>query len=172
MLTYRDSYGYSIASREKIDAELQQLLLLCKSGKTDYDLYQQIRQYCFREIKVEELAITKILGDLLQVKSKSESNFNVLLAFVANPLNSYSELGQSLNISKQRVHEVVCLYAVHFPWLQNLRAIKGEQDCKNDNNRGRKVARSGSKSVSVKKTVKKPSKRALYQPCLFDVGGA
>ena len=53
MLTYRDSYGYSIASREKIDAELQELLMLCKSGITDYDLYQQIRQYCFREIKVE-----------------------------------------------------------------------------------------------------------------------
>lgn len=64
-LSYIDSYQYSKAERENIDQELEELYSELKAGVDVYSLYNQIRQYIYREIKIEELAITKILNDLL-----------------------------------------------------------------------------------------------------------
>lgn len=136
MLEYRDNYKYSSADRQDIDGELEQLYHAIKDNRADsYSLYKQIRHYIYKQIKIDELAITKILNDLIQIRSESEVSYIVIMFFVANPLLSYSEIGQEFDISKQRVYSIIKEYADKYVWLSNLLKIKGYEDSKNENNR-------------------------------------
>lgn len=109
------------------------------------------------------MAITKILGDLIEIRQHSEHCFNVLLAFLANPFISYSDLGLQWGISKQRVHEILNQYGKQCPWLKNLLEIKGIEDAKNQVQ--------GKAGESVKKDEKnrqiRGKKGDFFQPCLF-----
>lgn len=136
MLQYRDNYKYSSADREDIDAELQELYLSIKDNRSDsYSLYKQIRHYIYKEIKIDQLAITKILNDLMQIRNESEVSYIVIMFFTANPLLSYSQIGEQFDISKQRVYSIIKEYADKYVWLANLLKIKGYEDSKNENNR-------------------------------------
>lgn len=135
MLQYIDNYKYSSASDETLDSELAELRQLLIQNDDCFELYQSIRNNIYKEIKIDELAVTRILNDLIQIKAKSESSFIVLLAFTANPLLSYAEIAKQFNITKQRVYNIVSEYAKKYVWLSNLIQIKGKEDCKNQNNR-------------------------------------
>ena len=71
MLQYIDNVNYSCSNSYNIDNELAELNTLCKRNISDYELYQQIRAYIYREIKIKELAITTILADLMEIRKKS-----------------------------------------------------------------------------------------------------
>ena len=136
MLNYIDNYKYSKADENTLDQQLSELRQLLTSNNADsFALYSQIRQKIYKEIKIEQLAITRILNDLIEVKTQSQPCFIVLLAFTANPLLSYKEIADQLGITKQRVYYVVSEYAKRYKWLENLLKIKGCQDAKNENNR-------------------------------------
>lgn len=53
MLNYIDNYNYSVSGREDIDRELRELNLQAQQGYADYDLYKSIRNYVYKEIKVD-----------------------------------------------------------------------------------------------------------------------
>lgn len=128
--SYIDNYKYSIADKEQIDTELEKLHTQIKNGKDTYQMYNHIRNYIYKQIKIDELAITKVLNDLLQIKSISDKDFVIITFFVANPMLSYNDIASEYGLTKQRIHQIVNEYADRFIWLKNLIAIKGEQDSK------------------------------------------
>ena len=68
MLEYRENINYSRDDEYNIDQELDQLIELLKDGIKDYDIYDAIRQFIYREIKIKELAVTIILSDLHELR--------------------------------------------------------------------------------------------------------
>lgn len=129
--SYIEGYKYSTADKQKIDEELRQLQNDIKNnGKDTYQMYQQIRHYIYKQIKIEELAVTKILNDLLEIKLENDKAFVIIAFFVANPMLSYSQIATEYGLTKQRIHQIVNQYADRFTWLKNLIAIKGEEDSK------------------------------------------
>ena len=145
MLEYRQNINYSISDTYNIDNELAELNTLCKRSITDYELYQQIRSYIYKEIKIKELAITKILNDIAEIRKKSVKASLIIQAFICHNDKSYSEIAAQFNCSKQAIHQTIQKYSVDYIWLQNLIKIKGAQDAKNENNRTRFF--SGNKKV-------------------------
>lgn len=129
--SYIEGYKYSTSDRQKIDEELQQLHHQIKNnGKGIYQMYQQIRSYIYKQIKIDQLAVTKILNDLLQIKMQNDKAFVIITFFVANPMLSYSQIATEYGLTKQRIHQIVNQYADRFRWLKNLITIKGEEDSK------------------------------------------
>lgn len=128
--SYIDNYKYSTTDREQIDSELEELYTQIKHGKDTYQMYSQIRNYIYKEIKIEELAITKVLNDLLEIKSISDKDFVIITFFVANPMLSYSDIASEYGLTKQRIHQIVNEYATKYTWLNNLIKIKGAEDVK------------------------------------------
>ena len=106
--------------QESIDSELQELRELLEAGFGDYELYLQIRKNVLKELKYKDLAITRILPDLLQVFFENPNHFRVLATFVCFCLDSYSKIGEELLYSKQRVHQIVSIYRPRFPWVEAL----------------------------------------------------
>lgn len=145
MLEYRQNINYSISDSYNIDDELAQLNMLCKRSISDYELYQQIRSYIFKEIKIKELAITTILADLIEIRKKSVKASLIIQAFICHNDKSYSEIAAQFNCSKQAIHQTVQKYSADYVWLKNLIKIKGAEDSKNENNRTRFFT--GSKKV-------------------------
>lgn len=135
MLQYRDSYDYGLPKPYSIDEQLEQLRQLLMAGGDDFQLYQQIRKYCFREIKITELAATIILKDLELIRSKSEKAANVITFFICNSDASYKEIGEVFGVSKQGVYDMLVRWSKEYRWLANLIIIKGNQLAKNQNNR-------------------------------------
>ena len=128
--SYIDGYKYSIAQRQNIEEELKELHTQIKNGKDVYDMYKTIRHFIYKQIKIDQLAVTKILNDLLQIRLKNEQAFILITFYTANPMLSYKQVADEYNISKQRVHQIISEYAQSYPWLNNLKNIKGQQDCK------------------------------------------
>lgn len=128
--SYIDNYKYSTTDKEQIDSELEQLHNQIKNGKDTYQMYSHIRNYIYKQIKIDELAITKVLNDLLEIKSISDKDFVIITFFVANPMLSYSDIASEYGLTKQRIHQIVNEYATKYIWLNNLIHIKGAQDAK------------------------------------------
>lgn len=147
MLQYIDNVNYSSSNSYSIDCELAELNTLCKRSITDYELYQQIRAYIYREIKIKELAITKVLKDLAEIRKKSVKASLIIQAFICHNDRSYSQIASEFNCSKQSIHQTIQKYSADYIWLQNLIKIKGAEDSKNENNRTRFF--SGNKKVDL-----------------------
>ena len=136
MLQYIDNINYCSQQTYSIDEELTELNALCADGVSDYQLYQQIRQYVFREIKIKELAVTRILADILEMRqTKTEKAVNIIMFFVANNTMSYKQISEVFGCSKQYINQLLQQTAERYFWLRNLIQIKGEEDAKNENNR-------------------------------------
>ena len=135
MLRYIDNYKYSSADETTLDQQLSELKTLIENKADCYQLYSAIRQNIYTEIKIEELAITRILNDIIEIRQQSEIGFIVILAFTANPMLSYKQLATQFGITKQRVYTIVSAYAKKYKWIDNLLKIKGSEDAKNENNR-------------------------------------
>lgn len=135
MLQYRQNINYAVSDGYNIDQELAELKTLCKNNIDDYQLYQQIRSYVYRQIKIKELAVTKILNDLFEIRKKSDKDANIIEYFIANNNMSYSQVAFEFNCSKQYIHQTLKKYCKDYYWLNNLFIVKGMEDSKNENNR-------------------------------------
>lgn len=135
MLEYRQNIKYTQAISPSLDDELKQLNELCKNGVQDYELYQKIRTYIFREIKIEQLAVTLILNDLKHIREYKPLHCQIIEYFIINNTASYKEIAEYFGCSKQAVHQLLTKYSKQFTWLENLLTIKGNEDAKNENNR-------------------------------------
>lgn len=135
MLQYQENINYSKPSQYNIDEQLSELTQCCKNGYKEYQIYKQIRNYVYRQIKIKELAVTTILEDLLQIYDKNKRGFEIVCYFIANNLSSYKDIADYFCVSKQNVYQVISTYADRYNWLKTLVEIKGEQDAHNENNR-------------------------------------
>ena len=130
---YIDEANYSdmVIDQPSIDDQLKELNQLCSQGVDDYQLYLKIRDYVFCEIKIEELAVTKILQDLMEIKNLRQSSFEKIVYFICHSDQSYQKMGQALGCTGQAVHSSLMRASSNFPWLNNLLHIKSAADSKN-----------------------------------------
>ena len=91
------------------------------------ELYEEIRAGVLRELKTSDLAITRIMPDLLRMMEWNHGKAVLVMRLLANPLASYSELGEKMGYSKQRVHVVLHEIAQDCEWLGRLLEIRNEQ---------------------------------------------
>ena len=130
MLTLLDNYNYSQQRQSTIDEELTQLVELCKDGYKEEDVYEYIRSRIYKQIKIEELAVTRVLQDLLLIREQSNRAFQVLSFFICNSHLSFQQISEVFGCTKQNIHSLLGRYAKQLPWLDNLLKIKKELDGK------------------------------------------
>lgn len=135
MLQYKDELNYSLSTNYNIDQQLAELHELCKKKITDYRLYQQIRSFIYKQLKINELAVTKILNDLIELRKKKPKVALLIQFFISNNQLSYKEIAYEFNCSKQYVYQCLDYYSKEYIWLRNLIRIKGDSDSKNQCNR-------------------------------------
>lgn len=90
-----------------------------------------IREKIYKEIKIEQLACTRILRDILEIEKQSIKAKDIIVYFVVNNTDSYKQIGEHFNTSKQNIHQTLQRYAKDYMWLNNLVKIKGMEDAKN-----------------------------------------
>ena len=142
-LEYRENinycdYGYRTADTN-IDEQLLQLAEQLRGGVHDVQLYDRIRRKIYKDIKINELAITKILGDIWQIEEFNPQIAKIVVFFLLNSDISYQKIASKFCCSKQNVYQILKRLSNKYLWLKNLLQIKGQQDKRNDNNRINKM---------------------------------
>ena len=136
MLEYKENLEYFAEQRNTFFDDLEQLRRCIKyHSQQVIDLYEMIRKQVYKQIKIEQLAVTIILNDLYQLRKKRPQTADVIEYFIANNTSSYQDIANQFGCTKQNVHLIIKNYAKHYRWLNNLMQIKGESDAKNGNNR-------------------------------------
>ena len=135
MLEYRENINYYSSTGYDIDAELAELRALLLDGVKDYELYDAIRGFIFREIKIKELAITIIIKDLEQIRQKSASAYKAIVLLLIDSTQSYLSIARQIGYCKQGAYQLFSRYRKNYVWLDNLMKIKSLEDSKNENNR-------------------------------------
>lgn len=125
-LEYTDNYNYSQHSEpttEELCAELAEAI-----GRDGCiaEIYEAIYTKALREIKTNELAITRIIPDVLELLQKNQSKALLVMRLLADPLASYTELGAMMGYSKQRVHFVLKELAKRYVWIDRLLAVRND----------------------------------------------
>lgn len=90
------------------------------------EIYEAIYTKALREIKTNELAITRIIPDVLELLQKNQSKALLVMRLLADPLASYSELGEMMGYSKQRVHFVLKELSKRYVWIDRLLAVRND----------------------------------------------
>lgn len=135
MLQYRENVNYMVSDNNSIDDQLKQLNQLCSKGISDYQLYEAIRNYIYKEIKIKQLAVTLILDDLMKIRQYNPTGANIISFFITHNDFSYKDVADWFGCSKQYIHQLMQKYSQQYIWLDNLIKIKGAEDSKNENNR-------------------------------------
>ena len=132
MLQYIQNVNYIEDNQQKnIDSEIESLKKLILNGGTDYDIYLSIRQKIYREIKIDELAVTRILRDLQIIRKNKKPDADLVEYFILNSLDSYADIAEQFGVSRQAIYQRLKNLAEKFYWIQNLMEIKGFADAKN-----------------------------------------
>lgn len=136
-LEYRQNINYNEYRTEytNIDEQLLQLAQELRQGVHDVELYDSIRKKIYKDIKINELAVTIVLTDLMQIRQFNPRAFNIIIYYIVNNMLSYRHIAKKFRCSRQNVYQVLKRMANKYRWLKNLMQIKGEQDKRNDNNR-------------------------------------
>lgn len=135
MLQYRQNINYFEGNYiNSLDDELREFIQCIKSGLQDYDLYMNIRNKIYKEIKIEQLAATRILRDILEIENQSKRAKDIICYFVVNNTQSYKQIAEHFNTSKQNIYQIIKRYSEDYIWIENLMKIKSYEDRKNENN--------------------------------------
>ena len=103
-LEYIDNYDYSQHSEPTTEELCEELAEAIGRDGCVAEIYEAIYSRALKEIKTSELAITRIIPDVLELLQKNQSKALLVMRLLADPLASYSELGEMMGYSKQRVH--------------------------------------------------------------------
>ena len=124
-LEYIDNYDYGERepTTEELCAELAEAI--GRDGCVA-EIYEVIYSKALREIKTNELAITRIIPDVLELLQKNQSKALLVMRLLADPLASYSELGEMMGYSKQRVHFVLHELAERYDWLARFLGMRND----------------------------------------------
>ena len=124
-LEYIDNYNYG--EHEPTTEELcEELADAIGRDGCVAEIYEAIYTRALREIKTNELAITRIIPDVLELLQKNQSKALLVMRLLADPLASYSELGEMMGYSKQRVHFVLKELSKRYVWVDRLLAVRND----------------------------------------------
>ena len=124
-LGYIDNYDYR--EHEPTTEELcEELAEAIGRDGCAAEIYEAIYARALREIKTSELAITRIIPDVLELLQKNQSKALLVMRLLADPLASYSELGEMMGYSKQRVHFVLKELSKRYVWVDRLLAVRND----------------------------------------------
>ena len=125
-LEYIDNYSYSQHSDSTTEELCEELAEAIGRDGCVAEIYEAIYTRALREIKTNELAITRIIPDVLELLQKNQSKALLLMRLLADPLASYSELGEMMGYSKQRVHFVLKELSKRYVWVDRLLAVRND----------------------------------------------
>ena len=125
-LEYIDNYDYSRHSEPTTEELCEELAEAIGRDGCVAEIYEAIYSRALREIKTNELAITRIIPDVLELLQKNQSKALLVLRLLADPLASYSELGEMMGYSKQRVHFVLKELSRRYVWVDRLLAVRND----------------------------------------------
>ena len=103
--------------------ELAQLL-----GAEEEAIYQEMRRKVMHEIAFQEMAVTVIMRDLIEIRHRSPRHADIIEYAVASPFCSYEELAQIGGVSKQAIFYQMRKYARSYPWIAGLIRIRSIQN--------------------------------------------
>ena len=121
-----DNYDYSRHSEPTTEELCEELAEAIGRDGCVAEIYEAIYSRALREIKTSELAITRIIPDVLDLLQKNQSKALLVMRLLADPLASYSELGEMMGYSKQRVHFVLKELAKRYGWVDRLLAVRND----------------------------------------------
>ena len=125
-LEYIDNYSYSQHSEPTTEELCEELAEAIGRDGCVAEIYEAIYTRALREIKTSELAITRIIPDVLELLQKNQSKALLVMRLLADPLASYSELGEMMGYSKQRVHFVLKELSRRYTWVDRLLAVRND----------------------------------------------
>ena len=125
-LEYIDNYDYSRHSEPTTEELCEELAEAIGRDGCVAEIYDAIYTRALREIKTSELAITRIIPDVLELLQKNQSKALLVMRLLADPLASYSELGEMMGYSKQRVHFVLKELSRRYVWVDRLLAARND----------------------------------------------
>ena len=125
-LEYIDNYSYSQHSDPTTEELCEELAEAIGRDGCVAEIYDAIYTRALREIKTNELAITRIIPDVLELLQKNQSKALLVMHLLADPLASYSELGEMMGYSKQRVHFVLKELSKRYVWVDRLLAVRND----------------------------------------------
>ena len=125
-LEYIDNYSYSQHSEPTTEELCEELAEAIGRDGCVAEIYEAIYTRALREIKTSELAITRIIPDVLELLQKNQSKALLVMRLLADPLASYSELGEMMGYSKQRVHFVLKELSKRYTWVDRLLAVRND----------------------------------------------
>ena len=125
-LEYIDNYDYSQHSEPTTEELCEELAEAIDRDGCVAEIYEAIYTRALREIKTNELAITRIIPDVLELLQKNQSKALLVMRLLADPLASYSELGEMMGYSKQRVHFVLKELSKRYVWVDRLLAVRND----------------------------------------------
>ena len=123
---YIDNYDYSQHSEPTTEELCEELAEAIGRDGCIAEIYEAIYTKALREIKTNELAITRIIPDVLELLQKNQSKALLVMRLLADPLASYSELGEMMGYSKQRVHFVLKELSKRYVWIDRLLAVRND----------------------------------------------
>lgn len=91
------------------------------------ELYDEVYSEALQEIATRDLAISKILQDLILIRRESSLHADVITEATARPLSSYQEIADASGIARSSVYFILCRYAEDYTWIRGvmkIRAIK------------------------------------------------
>ena len=125
-LEYIDNYDYSRHSEPTTEELCEELAEAIGRDGCVAEIYEAIYTRALREIKTSELAITRIIPDVLELLQKNQSKALLVMRLLADPLASYSELREMMGYSKQRVHFVLKELSKRYTWVDRLLAVRND----------------------------------------------
>ena len=125
-LEYIDNYDYSQHSEPTTEELCEELAEAIGRDGCVAEIYEAIYTRALRDIKTNELAITRIIPDVLELLQKNQSKALLVMRLLADPLASYSELGEMMGYSKQRVHFVLKELSRRYTWVDRLLAVRND----------------------------------------------
>lgn len=106
--------------------ELEELAAV--TGHEIEELYQAVRDDVMQEIAFQEMAVTVIMRDLIEIRRRSPRHADIIEYAVASPFCSYEELAHIGGVSKQAIFSQMRKYARSYPWIAGLIRIRSIQN--------------------------------------------
>ena len=125
-LEYIDNYDYNQHAEPTTEELCEELAEAIGRDGCVAEIYEAIYSQALREIKTSELAITRIIPDVLELLQKNQSKALLVMRLLADPLASYSELGEMMGYSKQRVHFILKELSKRYTWVDRLLAVRND----------------------------------------------
>lgn len=110
------------------------------------ELYDEVYSEALQEIATRDLAISKILQDLILIRRGSSLHADVIIEAIARPLSSYQEIADTASISRSSVYYILNRYADDYTWIRGImkiRAIKKQTEGQRRKKGGRRAGPSG-----------------------------